>query len=95
MAMSPDRVLAIVVEYEAAAMDAVQALDGNDRRQQLVTCLPWADAVRALNTLSDTDGSRVGELPLQRGNVLHHAWPRILAALEEFEVERQARDRGK
>ena len=91
MAVSADRVLAIVVEDGAAAIDALQALDGIDRRQQFLACLRWADAAGALNTLNDTDCSGVRELPLQRGNVPHHAWPKISPALE---AERHARGWG-
>ena len=88
--MSADRALAIVVEYEAAAIAALRARDGIDRRQQFLARLRWADAAEALNTLNDTDRSSVGELLLQRGNVPHHAWPRILPALK---AERHARGR--
>ena len=91
MAVSADRALAIVVEYEAAAIAALRARDGIDRRQQFLACLRWADAAGALNTLNDTDCSGVRELLLQRGNVPHHAWPKILPALE---AERHARGWG-
>lgn len=88
VAGSADRILAIVLEYEAATNKALQALDGTDRRRQLLTCLRWADAAGALNTLSGIDRNLVGELLLQHGNVPHHTWPRIMAALEAFEAER-------
>jgi hypothetical protein len=77
-----DPAIAAAIEYERAALNALQALEGIGRTEKQGACLRFVKASAAMRALSLTERKRAADYIAARGMIPSGAVPTIHAAIE-------------